>query len=429
LLLVKAFLIFAAFRSFALLTDKDATLTTIPSFSVLLLLVPVHKGIEVVVYFVLWTLVAATLFALEHRGEQASSVVATVSGATPGHSGRLAARSLATVLMFSVGGALAFSAWLTSRDPGERTGTEVAINSLVSRLTAFALGTNNNAISGGPERQIDFSSGPALPTRSELWRTHARTLDDKVIVPTYWRLFTLSNYAGNSWSQTTGAQKTVVRDVLERADWPRPAPRNSSVYNESGRFTFQTNVPRRFFRRRGFAFLNAHPTLASQFGPNTAWVFQQLESRVANLGFAPLLPAPRSLILRGSEQEQVRARFDGSVDISIIQPGQSMFAFSNVPQLEEVRFQGQTCAYEANRADAPESGALARRTPPQSLASRQRSSAREGVGGASHARRGARRKQLRARVAIGARNSTGQHLHVAPARDSRTTGSRRFLSL
>ena len=104
LLLVKLFLVFAAFRSFSIISDKDATLATVPSFSVLLLLIPIYPQIEVVCYFLVWTMVATMLFALDHRSEIHAQVTAAVPAPAPGQEVRLAARSLVGVLGVSLDG-------------------------------------------------------------------------------------------------------------------------------------------------------------------------------------------------------------------------------------------------------------------------------------------------------------------------------------
>lgn len=209
-LLMQVFLLFSAFRSFALITDKDATLSTVPSFSVLLLLIPVHKGIEVVLYFLAWTLTATCLFALDHRSELKRSVDGRIPAAMPGQDVRMAARGLATVLASSLVAAFALSYFLTSSDADSRSSAQNAITGLAGRLAQFALQTSSDPGSTtGPERQIDFSSGPTLPSKTLLWRTRVISLDGEELHPQYFRLFTLSKYNGSTWTQEGDRQKRM----------------------------------------------------------------------------------------------------------------------------------------------------------------------------------------------------------------------------
>ncbi|RYX84851.1 hypothetical protein EON83_07870 [bacterium] len=221
-LLMQVFLLFAAFRSFALISDKDATLATVPSFSVLLLLIPVHKGIEVVLYFLMWTLSATTLFALDHRAELNEGADGRIAAPIPGQDVRLAARGLATVLGAALVAAFSLSALLTSRNTDDRSATESAITGLAGRLAQFAMSSSDSTLSGGPERQIDFTSGPSLPSRALLWRVRVRTAeaDNNIVRPGYFRLFTLARYNGSTWTQLPREQRRVNVSELSEDDWP-----------------------------------------------------------------------------------------------------------------------------------------------------------------------------------------------------------------
>ncbi len=219
-LLMQVFLLFAAFRSFALISDKDATLATVPSFSVLLLLIPVHKGIEVVLYFLLWTLAATTLFALDHRSELAAGADGRVRSPTLGQDVPLAARGLATVLAAALVAAFGLSALLTSRSSDDRSATESAITGLASRLAQFALRSSESSQGEGIERQIDFSSGPSLPSRTLLWRVLVRSPRGRLLRPNYFRLFALSRYNGSTWTRTSRSTKQIARAPLSVQTWP-----------------------------------------------------------------------------------------------------------------------------------------------------------------------------------------------------------------
>ena len=91
----------------------------------------------------------------------------------------------------------------------------------------------------------------------------------------------------------------------------------------------------RDYRREGFALSEAQPQLADSFGNPTQTVRYWLTSERTTLGFLPLLPAPRSLVLSNSEQENLAIRADGAVDVSIIAARQVFRIVSQVPALPE----------------------------------------------------------------------------------------------
>lgn len=333
-LLMQVFLLFAAFRSFALISDKDATLTTVPSFSVLLLLIPVHKGIEVVVYFLTWTFVAAVLFALDHRGEVRATTQAYVPAIAPGQDVRLAARSLATVLGISLVSAVGISYALTARDADQRSSAETAISSLATRLTSLALSLPEVSVNSGPDRQIDFSANMARPTRSALWQVRAWTYGGRPIVPAYWRMFSLSKYDGVTWSQNTERLTRVKEGEMKLGRWPSRrlfSPNNGPNFGPS----FQTNFNPRNFSFPAFDVQRGAPTAAGQFGPASALVRQDVTALIPNLGFIPVLPSVRAIRLADSDQKEIRVRDDGGIDLGVVQAGQIVRVLSEVPALQE----------------------------------------------------------------------------------------------
>ncbi len=367
LLLVQLFLVFAAFRSFSLISDKDATLVTVPSFSVLLLLIPVYPNIEVVCYFLVWTLVATMLFALDHRSEIHAQVTATVPAPAPGQDVKLAARSLAGVLSFSLVAAIALSGLLTARDPRESSSSDSAITLLATRLTRFTLQNQETSLGNGPERQIDFSSGTSLPTRAALWKTETVTWEGKPINPLYWRLFTLSDYNGSTWTQNNGITRVVERTALTERLWPhsqgegfrdgdigggrgeRWATGERRNWRSPGRRARDTdNAPtfglrRARDRREGFNLAKTLPSLTSDFGRPSEAVSYRLTALRTSLGFVPLLPAPlRLAIPNNPEQNTVKARTDGGVDVNIAEINQVFRVTSRVPMLPEYGFASGT---------------------------------------------------------------------------------------
>lgn len=218
--LMNLFLIFAAFRSLAILNDKDAALSVVPSFSILLLLIVVHRGPAVVAYFLAWAIVTAILFLLDHREELHRDLSGVVPSLVPHQDVKLSARGLATVMGFSLACAIGISYYLSNRNPEERGVVESWILGMAGRMTQLALNMPDVSVNSGPERQIDYSSGPALPTRAELWTVSAYTDPDHFIRPQYWRMFTLSQYNGATWSQLSGSGFGVRKQYLTPREMP-----------------------------------------------------------------------------------------------------------------------------------------------------------------------------------------------------------------
>ena len=347
--LMQVFLLFAAFRSFALISDKDATLATVPSFSVLLLLVPVHRGIEVVLYFLLWTLVSTVLFALDHRGELHTGTNGIVAAPQPGQDMRMAARGLGTVLCAALLAAFSLSALLTSRNADDRSATESAITGLVGRLAQFAMNAPDNSSGSGPERQIDFSSGPQIPSRTVLWRARVTDVDRRLLRPNYFRLFTLSQYNGSTWTQAVRTQKQISVTSLTRKQWTLPpAPRVSSdvAYQDTPRVRRSLEIdpylqsPRLRLDRwgtpvRGFALDNVWPATSRSYGEPTLPVVVRLSSAAINLGYIPTLPGTRTLLGRSGKIDEIRSVNDGAIDLGFIPLGQNLLLLNDLPSLTE----------------------------------------------------------------------------------------------
>lgn len=287
-LLMKTFLILATCRSLAIISDKDAVLCTVPSFSVLLLLIVVHRGPEVVVFFLMWSVAAAILFSLDHRAEARERVIGFVPAVIPGQDVSLSARGLASVMGFSLVCAVALSYMLTSRNPSDRSLVENWMITLASQFTQRALQLPQLSINAGPEQQIDFSSSPVLPSRTKLWEVRAsvrdRTGQGYLIQPLYWRMFTLSSYNGKSWSQPRGTIRDIASEVVRRRN--------------------------RFGEERDVLTFDIENALESQwnksrltFGSPRIEVRQEVRAVVAGAGFIPTLPAAREMVTRPGQGE------------------------------------------------------------------------------------------------------------------------------
>ncbi len=359
-LLMQVFLLFAAFRSFALISDRDATLATVPSFSVLLLLIPVHKGIEVVLYFLLWTLAATTLFALDHRAELREGANGRVPSPLPEQDGRMAVRGFVTVLSAALVAAFSLSALVSSRSADDRNATESAITSLVGRLAQFAMGSSDSSTGSAIERQIDFSSGPSLPSRALLWQVRVSTMNDRIVHPSYFRLFTLSRFNGSSWTQSAGMQKRIILAPFTFNEWPLPSSRpvrdrlrhddenrgdlnNRGVDGNARRprspATIAPLTERRLrLRQSGFAIQKAWPLLSRHFGNPTELVRVRIASSATNIGFVPLMPGPRALSLPNTRLDELRVGSDGSAEMGFVAQDQRLQSLCDVPRLPEYGF-------------------------------------------------------------------------------------------
>lgn len=388
-ILMNMFLVFAAIRSLAIINDKDAVLSAVPSFSVLLLLIVVHRGPQVVGYFLLWAIVAAILFSLDHRAESRRNLSGVVPSLVPGQDVKLSARGLATVMSVSLLCAVSISYYLSSRNPEERGMIESWIIGMAGRMTQLALNLPDVSVNSGPERQIDFSSGPALPSRAELWAVSAVTYDWKTVRPQYWRMFSLTEYNGALWSQSPGPGTSIALHRLDPRRWPplrqqqnptftfrtdgssatRDQPRqttgNSAPRNERSQYaqrpqqqpstprsstrqnqarqeqptqTQQQGQIRQGFRRQGYDIATQHPygeRLLNSFGAPRVRVLQVLEARTSNVGFVPMLPASSIFRIRTEEPPStIRVRQDGSIDPGVVQVGQSVLILSEVAPSE-----------------------------------------------------------------------------------------------
>lgn len=366
-ILMNMFLIFAAVRSLGIINDKDAVLSAVPSFSVLLLLIVIDRGPAVVAYFILWSLAAAILFALDHRQESRHGLSGIIPSLESGQDIRLSARGLATTMGFSLVCAVSISYYISSRDPEERGALESWILGVAGRVTQFALNMPEVSINSGPERQIDFSSGPALPTRAELWSVAAINYQWEQVRPEYWRMFTLSNYNGATWSQPSGAGTLIPSELLSEKQWPllqqpdqtptlssnrrrlenrsaenrprrdnrsTPAPGGSAPNGKTQNNTSPNTTRRSSRRRLGYSIATRHPfgeKIMGSFGASPQLIIQLVEPLIASSGFAPMLPAPRALRIRSEKPPpSIRVRQDGGVDIGVLLPTQVMVVLSEV---------------------------------------------------------------------------------------------------
>ena len=326
--LMELFLIFSTFRAVAIVNDKEAVLSAVPSFSALLLLMVIHRGPQVVVYFALWTVMAAILFALDHRAESANNVHGRIFAVKVGQEAKLSARSLATVLGFSLVIALGIAYTLSSRNPEDRSQLERLVMGMASGMTKLALNLPDVSVNNGPERQIDYTSGPALPTRTELWRVGAITFDRQILTPQYWRMFTLVKYNGKSWSQASGSGRLVTAEMLDEKQWPfirqdsqfHFSPRDGHHPRQIQVEGFNVNIP-----------LRDGKTALHNFGADQHQVRVLIESRASNMGYVPALPVTKSIRQRVENPYPIRVREDASIDMGVLDRGQQVQMLTSIP--------------------------------------------------------------------------------------------------
>jgi hypothetical protein len=341
--LIEWFLVFAACRSLIILTDKDAVLSTVPSFAVLLLLIVVHKGTEVVWYFLAWSIVTAVLFALDHRSESRLAVSGSVPALIPGQDLTMSSRSLFSVVAFSVVCAFAISSFVTGRNPDERSTLETSVIELASRLMFSSPEGGDTSVNGGPERQIDFTAAPSLPTRTPLWAMRAFTLEDRprIITPTYWRMFTLADYDGKAWAQTSGVGRAVASEPLSSENWPLLLPggrlRRAALADPRA---MQELMERRAQRNPGFEPNKRVQGKLDIFGNPRTLVHQLITSLGTNTGYLPNLPATRALMLpdvdtRSPGSNTIRVREDGAIDIRVLRRRNFVRVLSEVPAIPQ----------------------------------------------------------------------------------------------
>lgn len=327
-ILMSMFLIFAAVRSLAVINDKDAVLSTVPSFSVLLLLIVVHRGPAVVLYFLLWAVAAAVLFAMDHRQESHKRIDAIIPSIIPGQAAKLSIHSLVAVMGFSLFCSVTISYWLSSRNPEERGLVENWVLDMAGRATKMALNIPDVSVNSGPERQIDYSSGPALPTRTELWNVYAFTADQRAIRPEYWRLFTLPNYDGSTWSQAGGPGTVVPLEPLDYQQWSPFSRRQQENGHE-----WRRPGPRRQQGYDVFEYLSDNRKNQISSRESSHPVIQIVEARVPNIGFIPALPEVYSLRIRSRQPpDSIRIHSGNAINAGVLQTGQQLSLISQVSE-------------------------------------------------------------------------------------------------
>ncbi|HEX8552393.1 MAG TPA: transglutaminase domain-containing protein [Abditibacteriaceae bacterium] len=333
--LMQIFLLFAVCRCFAIISDKDAVLSTVPSFSVLLLLIVAHKGPEVVSYFLMWAILTAILFALDHRGETRQGTVATVPALSPGQDITLSSRALLSVVTFSVLCAFAISNYLASKQTNERGRAENWIIALSSRLSGSGFDFSDASVNGGPERTIDFTSSLALPTRTPVWRFSVNTVSgqQRYLTPDYWRMFTLSRYDGRSWSQSPGNGRQILPAPFARQDWPILV--DTWGIRRQRREISQDQLQRRSERYPGFSLAREFPQTLQDYGAPRSLVRSMVAPLITTTGYMPLLPVARAVKFRTERPNGVRLRADRALEVGVLNRFEQVETLSEMPPVAE----------------------------------------------------------------------------------------------
>lgn len=340
-LMVGVFLIFGVCRCLFILTDKDAFLCTLPSFAVLFLLIVVQREPTIVLYFILWTLMTATLLTLDHRHESRRGLSGFVLTNVPGQDVKLSARSLASILILSLSCSIALSYTLAAGDPNNRSAFESFMRAVVGSLSSLSGDNNSDADATSvtqtqPETTIDYRSGPPLPTRTVIWKMRAEIspidrsvrnrrarFDDLIIFPTYWRLSSLARYDGATWSQASGLGSLNI-----------VAPQRKIV--ENGLFYD--------LRARQKPLKNGDAVRDIVIKAGHLRVVQTLFPALPSSGSVPIPVLPNALVFaRGKTGNGiVRRSAEGLVTISETRTDRNLFVVSDVTPLPEYGVTGIT---------------------------------------------------------------------------------------
>jgi transglutaminase-like putative cysteine protease len=334
-LLMGVFLIFAVCRCMFILNDKDALLCTVPSFSVLLLLSVVHREVSVLVFFVLWSVATAVLLALDHRSESRLCLSGTVPSVVPGQDIAVSTRSLCMVIGLSLACSLALSYRVASRENNERSDAENWLLSMVTRLNSFGMERSESGTSGGPERIIDYTSKPALPSRTIAWRVDVREVESgRSMQPAYWRMFTLNLYNGRTWSQDTRDRSGQDNGFLPLWRVPQERLQWNDWQNASTAKDVLSGVARHARDDVGFDVAAHSPDVQEMlhdFGPPRTRVVQILTAVTSTSGYLPALPAVQRLQLDETNHSSVSVRADQAIDIGFLTANSMPLVYSYVP--------------------------------------------------------------------------------------------------
>lgn len=323
--ILQVFSIIMVCRSFAIIFDKDTVLSTVPAFCVLVLLIVVERRPGVVFFFVLWAAAAAVLFALDHRQETSRRAAAVVPALVPGQNTVLSARTLGGLMAFSVLCAAILSYFVTSRIEN-RSAAEGWIAALAGKLTQFASTLPEVSVNAGPERQIDFTSGPALPTRATLWAISARDMKTGAILhPNYWRLFTLAHYSGTGWTPASDRPLKIRAQALGDVGLFGQLP-----HDEDSSFPGGNHMRRGYVIERHLA--SATPA-GVEFGVPTRRVRLRVKSSRENLGYLPHLPS--TLYTDNVRPDYVSIAVDRSIDTRMVGTNQVIRIVSAVPPTDD----------------------------------------------------------------------------------------------
>ena len=352
-------------RCLVVISDKDAVLCTVPAFCILVLLIVIERQAGVVLFFVLWAALAAVLFALDQRQEVARQASAFVPALLPGQNTALSARTLGGVMAFSLLCALFLSFTVTSRIEN-RSAAESWVSSLALQLTKFATALPEVSVNAGPERQIDFTSGPPLPSKSPLWLLNATDVrSGQSLQPNYWRMFTLAKYTGNTWQQADTESARAPLQKLSNTSLVGPLPLPAE---DSERRVFSFNI------KESLKDLAPH----SSFGTPTRLVRMRVIARQSNLGFVPHLAAIHFMAMRspvgqfeasGPNNARHSAAFgpdflsayaDQSVDVRYVESSQVISLVCDVAPGEDYGIPGEGAPEKLNQKPNPQAQLTAR---------------------------------------------------------------------
>lgn len=343
-LMIGVFLIFGVCRCLFILSDKDAFLCTLPSFAVLFLLIVVQREPIIVLDFIGWTLMTATLLALDHRQESRRGLSGFVSANAPGQDVRLSARSLATILIISLSCSIALSYTLAAGDPNNRSAFESFLRLVIGGLNSVSGDNSSNteaATQSEPQSIIDYRSGPPLPTRTVLWKmaaqvwsvgakVNARDVAGVAVYPTYWRLSSLARYDGAAWLQGIGVSSFRVVTAQPRVETPENFNRRQIRLFDLR--SALTTVQRQKKVDKLGDYVSAIPV-----APGKTRIEQILSPAVASSGSVPLpvLPDAQFTVKGGSDKATLRTGGEGTVTLSETHLNRQIVVVSDVTPVPE----------------------------------------------------------------------------------------------
>jgi len=364
-LAVSLVLIFGVCRCLFILTDKDALMCSVAAFIVLFVLIVVQREPGIVLDFIGWTVMTATLLALDHRHESRRGLSGFVKANVPGQDVKLSARSLATIMIVSLSCSVALSYTLAASDSNSRSAFESFLRLVVggiSNVSNDQSNANDPTTQTEPQSTIDYRSGPPLPTRTVLWKMGAeivRNLGQKsgetqVVFPSYWRLSSLARYDGAAWTQGIGVSQT--REVEPRIYRNPRGFRYDNGHYYDLRNAEKSTAPKPSAKKPSDNKPSREESLIARTPPSAGRVriVQYVFPALASSGSVPIpfLPSVQIVVRGRSYDANVRTSEEGAVTFSATRAEKKISAISDVVPVPEYGATSPIAMSQLARANA-----------------------------------------------------------------------------